>query len=168
VARRRKEKRRPLPRRPGWRDVSDAFWATVEPLLPPPPRRGSKGGRPPLEPRRVLNGILYVLRTGCQWKMLPREYGSGSTCHRYFQAWVRARVFRQLWRRCLQEYDELQGVDWRWQSIDSAIVPAPVKRGPPSARTRRIAARTGRSATSGWIGRGSRWGSSSRRPIGMT
>jgi transposase len=164
---RRKENRRPLPRRPGWRDVSDEFWAKVEPLLPPVPAQ-PKGGRPPLNRRQVLNGILYVLQTGCQWKMLPREYGSGSTGHRYFQAWVRAGVFRRLWRVCLQEYDELKGVDWRWQSVDSVTVSAPVQGGLPSARTRRIAARMGRSATSGSIGRASRSGPSSRRPTGMT
>ena len=164
---RRQEHRRPLPRRPGWRDVPDGLWAKIEPLLPPVPSH-PQGGRPPLDRRQVLNGILYVLRTGCQWKMLPREYGSGSTGHRYFQAWVRAGVFRKLWRRCLQEYDDLKGVAWRWQSIDSVAVSAPVKGGPPSARIRRIGARTARSVTSGWIARGFRWESRSRRRIGMT
>ena len=162
----RHEKRRPLPRRRGWRDVPDAFWTTVEPLLPPvrPKRRGRK----PLDQRRVLNGILYVLRTGCQWKMLPREYGSGSSGHRYFQAWVRAGVFRKLWARCLQEYDDLKGVAWRWQSIDSVTVSAPVKGGSPSARTRRIGARMGRNGISGSTGRAFHWGLRSRRRIGMT
>lgn len=167
---RRKEYRQPLPRRRGWRDVPDGFWAKVQPLLPP--ARPKPGGRKPLDQRQVFNGMLYVLRTGCQWKMLPREYGSGSSGHRYFQARVRAGVFRKLWRLCLQEYDELQGVAWRWQSLDSVSIQAPVrgakKGAPPSGPTRRIAGRTGRSATSGWIGRASRSERCSRPPTGMT
>lgn len=154
---RRQEDRQPQPKRRGWRDVPETFWVKVQPLLPPP--RPKRRGRRPLDQRRVLNGILYVLRTGCQWKMLPREYGSGSSCHRHFQAWVRAGVFRQLWRVCLAEYDELRGIAWRWQSLDSVTIQAPVKGaakgGSPSGPTRRTGARTGRSATSGSTAGGS-------------
>ena len=49
--------------------------------------------------RKVLDAILYVLRTGCQWKMPPKEYGSGSTCHRQFQEWIVSDVFKILWVR---------------------------------------------------------------------
>lgn len=147
----RQEDRQPQPKRRGWRDVPDAFWETVQPLLPP--ARPKRRGRRPLDQRRVLNGILYMLRTGCQWKMLPREYGSGSSCHRYFQAWVRTGVFRRLWRVCLAEYDDLRGVAWRWQSLDSVTIQAPVKGaakgGSSSGPTRRIVGRMARSATSG-------------------
>jgi transposase len=73
-----------------------------------------------------LNGILYVLRTGCQWKAVPKKYGSGSTCHRRFQEWVRAGVFRQLWEKLLDQYDELKSIDWEWQIVDTATVPAPL------------------------------------------
>lgn len=167
---RRQEDRQPQPRRRGWRDVPDAFWVTVEPLLPSP--RPKRRGRRPLDQRRVLNGILYVLRTGCQWKMLPREYGSGSSGHRYFQAWARTGVFRKLWRRCLAQYDDLKGIDWRWQSLDSVTIQAPVKGpvkgGSPSGRTRRTEARMGRSAMSGWIGRAAPWGWCCRPPTGTT
>ncbi|MGB8161222.1 MAG: transposase, partial [Nitrososphaeraceae archaeon] len=62
-------------------------------------------GRPPVSYRKVLDGILYVLRTGCQWKMLSKDYGSGSTCHRRFKQWVRLGVFQRLWVRLLQVYD---------------------------------------------------------------
>ena len=79
--------------------------------------------------RTVLDGILYVLRTGCQWKMVPRQYGSGSTCHLRLQTWARAGLFERIWRACLQHYDDLQGIDWRFQSLDSATVSAPVQRG---------------------------------------
>jgi transposase len=71
--------------------------------------------------------MLYVLRTGCQWKMLPREYYAGSTTHKYFQKWVQAGVFLKMWKMCLREYDDLKGVEWRWQVLDSQTVSAPVK-----------------------------------------
>ena len=52
-------------------------------------------------------------RTGCQWKMLPREYGSGSAAHEHFQKWARAGVFSKLWKLCLLEYDRCKGIDWK-------------------------------------------------------
>ena len=61
--------------------------------------------------------------------MVPRQYRSGSTCHLRFQTWVRAGVFKRIWRVCLNHYDDLQGIDWRFQSLDSATVSAPVKGG---------------------------------------
>ena len=91
---RNSKSRKPLPRKPGWRDVPDEFWAKVEPLLPKHVR-SPKGGRPPTPHRTIFNGILYVLRTGCQWKMLPREYGSGSAAHEHFQKWTRGGDFLQ-------------------------------------------------------------------------
>ncbi len=71
---------------PGWR-VPDELWKRAEPLLPRY-RRSKRGGRPRTAQRRVLDGILYVLRTGCQWKAAPREFGSASTLHQYFQEWT--------------------------------------------------------------------------------
>lgn len=113
-------------RRSGLREVPDDLWELIEPILPldKPP---GMNGRPRVPNRTVMNGILYVLRTGCQWKMVPREYSSGSTCHLRFQTWVRSGYFEKLWRVCLQHYDDLQGIDWRFQSLDSATVSAPVK-----------------------------------------
>ena len=64
--------------------IPDALWERIEPLLPRV-RRSRKGGRPRLPYRQVLDGIFYVLRTGCQWKAVPPEFGSGSSPHRYFQ-----------------------------------------------------------------------------------
>ena len=61
---------------------------------------------------RFRDGILYVLRTGCQWKALPSEYGSGFTCHRRFQEWVRIGVFQKLWIKLLEQYDEIRGIEW--------------------------------------------------------
>ena len=76
--------------------------------------------------RKVLDCILFVLRTGCQWKMLPKEYGSESTCHRRFQQWTTStsNVFQKLWTRLLKVYDDLVGIQWRWQSLDSVSVKA--------------------------------------------
>ena len=145
--RRRRENRKPGTRRPGWRDVSDAFWAKAGPLVPDDPV-SAKGGRPPTPHRTVFNGIVYVLRTGCQWKMMPREYGSGSAAHAHFQAWCRSGVFEELWAICLEEYDDLKGIDWRWQAVDSATVSAPVKRAIVWVPTPPIAASSAPSGTS--------------------
>ena len=144
---RRRENRQPQKRQPGWRDVPDEFWKSLSPLIPDHPI-GPKGGRRPKLHRVIFNGILYVLRTGCQWKMMPREYGSGSSAHRHFQAWVRSGVFHGLWRLCLQQYDHLKGIDWEWQTVDSATVSAPVKGGIAWGRTPQTGPNSGPNATS--------------------
>ena len=77
-----------------WR-IPDELWQRMEPLLPKW-RKSRKGGRPALPYRQVANGIFYVLRTGCQWKAAPAEFGSGSSLHRYFQKWARLGVFERL------------------------------------------------------------------------
>lgn len=80
-----------------------------------------------MEPRKVFAGIVFVLRTGCQWKALPKsEYGSASSIHQYFLEWKRQGVFTQLWRKGLAEYDDMEGIAWSWQSIDGAMVKAPL------------------------------------------
>ena len=84
-------------------------------------------GRPIIPYRKVLDGILYVLRTGCHWKMLPKEYGSGSTCHRRFQEWNRLDAFKKGWIRILKIYDEMIGINWTWQSIDSIYIKSPLR-----------------------------------------
>lgn len=113
--------------------VSDALWEKVADLIPQKKREKGKqykrkagGGRKPMEPRKVFAGIVYVLRTGCQWKALPKEYGSASSVHRYFLEWKRAGVFVKMWRLGLAEYDEMQGIAWAWQSADGAMVKAPM------------------------------------------
>ena len=105
--------------------IPDALWKRIEPVLPNY-KRSCKGGRPRLSLRLVVTGILYVLRTGCQWKAMPREFGSGSAIHAYFQEWVRRGVFQKLWRLALEEYDELKGIDGQWQSLDGAMTKAPL------------------------------------------
>ena len=78
----------------GWR-LPDELWERLEPALPRR-RRSRKGGRPRLDYRNVLDGIFYVLRTGCQWKAVPKAFGSGSSLHRYFQAWRKRGLFEDL------------------------------------------------------------------------
>jgi len=107
------------------REIPDDLWQEIKPLLPVPQKRHPVG-RKRVPYRMVLNGILYVLGTGCQWKAVPKEYGSGSTCHKRFQEWVQAGVFRHLWQKLLEEYDDLKGIDWEWQIVDTATGPAPL------------------------------------------
>lgn len=105
--------------------VPDELWERIEPLLPKYPV-SSEGGRPRLSLRKVVTGILYVLHTGCQWKAMPREFGSGSAIHSYFQEWTAGGVFAELWRVALEEYDDLVGIDWQWQSLDGAMTKSPL------------------------------------------
>jgi transposase len=108
-----------------WR-IPDALWERIEPLLPKRKRRRRYPGRKPLPWRQVLDGIFYVLRTGCQWKAVPTEFGSGSSVHRYFQELVKRGIFGELWKVALEEYDKLEGIQWEWQSIDGAMTKAPL------------------------------------------
>ena len=109
---------------PSWR-IPDGLWRRMESFLPKY-RRSSKGGRPRADLRRVADGIFYVLRTGCQWKAAPREFASGSTLHRYFQEWAQQGVFHKLWKYLLRRYDQLRGIQWKWQSIDGSSTKAPL------------------------------------------
>ena len=80
-----------------WR-IPDSLWERLDPLLPRHKRRRTHAGRKPLEWRQVIDGIFYVLRTGCQWKAAPREFGSGSSLHRYFQFLVATEISQQSGR----------------------------------------------------------------------
>ena len=109
-----------------YQEMSDVFWKKVEPLLDSFKRKKS-GGSPPLDFRIILNGIFYVLKTGCQWNCLPQFYGSKSTVHEHFQKWVSAGVFAEIFRLNAEEYQELNGIKWEWQAMDGALVQAPVR-----------------------------------------
>jgi transposase len=118
---------------PKFRTVPEELWRAVQPLLPPE-RPKPKGGRPRVPDRVVLAGILYRLRTGCQWKALPSEFGSGSTCHLRLQQWARAGVFTDAFVTLLKRYDRRRGIQWKWTALDALIVKAP-KGGTSRART---------------------------------
>jgi transposase len=107
-----------------WR-IPDELWEQIEPVLPPDKPR-PKGGRRRAPARQMLDAIFYVLRTGLQWKALPRHLGAGSTVHDRFQEWAAAGVFWKLWQAGLLEYDERLGVDWDWQALDGALTKAPL------------------------------------------
>jgi len=108
--------------------VSDELWAKIEALLP---RHKNThrfgGGRPRASDRKCMNGILFVLRTGCQWNALSATgICPSSTAHDRFQEWVDAGVFLKLWETGLLEYDDLKGIGWDWQSMDGAMTKAPL------------------------------------------
>ena len=75
----------------------------------------------------MFEAIVYVLRTGCQWKALPQErFGSVSAIHKRFLEWEAAGFFEDVWKAGLAECDDMEGIAWRWQSIDGAMMKAPL------------------------------------------
>jgi transposase len=107
--------------------VSDALWQRIEPLLPPPkPRRFRSPGRKPLDRRKVLTGIIFVLKTGIPWEDLPQEMGCGSgmSCLNYFKAWHRAGVWVQLHQILLQELEDADKIDWSRGAVDGSMARA--------------------------------------------
>ena len=106
--------------------ISDKLWDMIDPILPRE-KPNNTVGRPVIPFRKVLDGIVYVLRSGCQWEMLlPSEFGSGSTCHRRFQQWVQIDIFKKIWIILLKEYDHKKGIKWAWQSLDSISIKSPL------------------------------------------
>lgn len=128
--------------------VPDDLWTEIEPLLPSPHPR-PKGGRRPIPNRAALTGIVFVLRSGIPWEMLPVEMGCGCgmSCWRRLRDWQVAGVWARLHQVLLERLHAAGEIDWSRASLDSASVPAK-KGGLPPARTRRIGASRARSATS--------------------
>jgi transposase len=107
--------------------VSDKLWAIVALLLPAEPPK-PKGGRPRrISDRAALSGILFVLKSGIPWEMLPQEMGCGSgmTCWRRLRDWQQAGVWKRLHHLLLQRLQDAARIDWERASLDSASVPAP-------------------------------------------
>lgn len=104
--------------------LTDDFWEQIEPFLPNV-ESSPNGGRPRIPDRTVMSGIIFRLRTGCQWKAIPRQFGSGATCHRRFQSWCATGVFRTIFAALVGYYDAQRGIDWQWASLDSATVKSP-------------------------------------------
>jgi transposase len=126
--------------------VTDELWEVVEPLLPEEPPK-PKGGRPRIDDRAALTGILFVLKSGIPWEMLPQEMGCGSgmTCWRRLKEWNEAGVWERLHHELLDRLGRAEEIDWQRASLDSASVPAPGGAKRPE-RIRRIRARRARSA----------------------
>ena len=112
-----------MPKIKSW-EVSDKFWDCVKALIPKRKRDKNKkylrrmgGGRKPLPARQIFEAIVYVLRTGIQWKALPKEFGSSSSIHFYFQEWERTGFFKKIWRKGLVDYDEMKGIAWNGKAL---------------------------------------------------
>jgi putative transposase len=106
--------------------IDDELWAYLAPVLPADKAPGTVG-RPAIPNRRALDGVLFVLRTGCQWKALKTEwFGASSSLHSRYQSWRAQGVFEKIFRRLLVYYHQRRGIQWRWQAIDSKAVPAPL------------------------------------------
>jgi putative transposase len=138
--------------------VSDELWAVLEPVLPVHINTHRFGGGKPRTPdRQCADAIFYVLRTGCQWRALDAtELCPHSTAHDRFQQWVQAGVFLQLWQTGVEQFDELQGLDWRWLSMDGAMTKAPLggeKNGPQSYRPRQARSQTQSADRGPWSAR---------------
>ncbi len=122
-------------------DLTDEQWTVLQPIIPTPPRRSDGRGRPWRDAREVLNGILWMLRTGAQWKDLPERYPPYQTCHRRFQHWVRSGVFERILQALATDLQERGELDLSGCFIDGTFVVA--KKGgagrerPSGARVRR-------------------------------
>lgn len=126
--------------------VSDELWALVEPLIPKRPPPGEQGGRPPVDDRAALTGIIFVLKTGLPWEDLPQEMGCGSgmTCWRRFRDWQAAGVWERLHEILLAKLNASGKIDWSRAAVDSGTVravgggettgPSPTDRGKPGSK----------------------------------
>ena len=112
-----------------WR-IPDELWQRLASVLViDKPRK--KPGRPRANDRRLLEALIYLARTGAQWCALPPEFGPKSTAYDRFREWVEYGCLQKAWAVLLQEYDQVLGIDWQWQSADGCIIKAPLgKRGP--------------------------------------
>ena len=148
--------------------VDDALWKRIEPLLPKRrPRNRQHAGRKPIADRAALTGILFVLRSGIPWKMLPKEMGcgSGSTCWRRLVRWQRAGVWKRLHRVLLTELRRRGQLDLARAVVDSASLRA-LRGGKKLDRTLPIAVRPGRNIMFSPTATGFRLSRASRRRTG--
>jgi len=118
--------------------LTDEQWKKIEPLLP----QSSGRGRPWADNRRVLEGILWVLKTGARWRDLPPEYPSPSTCWRRLQLWEEQDVWLDVWRQFLAELDARGQLDWSESFVDGSFAPAK-KGATASAKPSEARARSG-------------------------
>jgi transposase len=123
------------------RFIKDEHWQKIEPLLPKRKPR-PKGGRPPADNRRVLEGILWILRTGARWEDLPKRYPSSSTCWRRLKLWEERGIWLDIWRAFLAQLDAKGALDWQEAFIDGSFAPAK-KGGPASGKPEGAKARSG-------------------------
>jgi putative transposase len=108
--------------------IPDDLWEAIALLLPEHKNTHRFGGGRPRTPDRIcMEAILFVLRTGCQWKALnATRFCPSSTAHDRFQEWVTAGVFHKMWEAGLMAYDDWKGIDWSWLSMDGCMTKAPL------------------------------------------
>lgn len=126
-------------------EVNDELWALIEPLLREayPPK---STGRPQADLRKCLDGIIYWMRSGCQWNFLPKRFGDDSTIHRWFQIWTNDGMFERLWALLIEH----------WQAADAMLGKARFG-GSTSGGIRRIAGKTARRKASSSTAKAGRW-----------
>ena len=101
-------------------EVPDDLWERIQPVIEEMDPAKSTGRRR-ADRRRILDGIIFRMRSGCQWNRLPRELGDDSTIHRTFQRWVELGVLERILAVLVEECEELGGVQWEWQAADCAM-----------------------------------------------
>lgn len=104
----------------------DDLWSLIEPVIGPDKPKGSRG-RPATPNRVIFDALIYVLRTGCQWRAIPRHvYAPPTTVHTRLRQWAEARLLEKIWKVMLDHYDQKLGIDWKWLSMDGCITKAPL------------------------------------------
>jgi len=130
--------------------LDDTLWALIEPLLPAPKKRRRRyPGRKPITHRQALSGILFVLRTGIPWELLPQElgWGSGMSCWRRLSAWQKKGVWKKVHTALLVHLRQADQIDWSRAVVDSSSVRA-VHGGKKRDLIRQIAGKQGRNTIS--------------------
>lgn len=100
--------------------VPDELWERISKLIDahdPPKHTGRKRE----DARKIVDALIFRIRTGCQWNHIPKLYGDDSTIHRTFQRWVRIGLFQKIWSMLVEECEELGQLDWEWQSVDASM-----------------------------------------------
>jgi transposase len=101
-------------------ELTDQQWAVLEKLVPKPKRMG----RPRADDRTTFNGILYVLKTGCAWADMLRQYGSYVTCWRRLQQWTADGTWERMWQTLLKQLDAAGKIEWAQAFLDGSFVAA--------------------------------------------
>jgi transposase len=105
-------------------ELTNEQWSRIEPIIVSSTPSKDPRGRPARNPRKVFNGILWILRTGAPWKDLPQRYPPYQTCHRRFQQWVKQGVFRRIAQELVEDLNERGKIDIREAFIDGSFAPA--------------------------------------------
>ena len=111
----------------GWR-IPDFMWEEMKQIIPKPiDNHPLKCHKPRIDNRKAMDGIFFVMRTGCQWQALDSTtICKHSVAHDRFQEWIAAGVFETFWARGLLAYDEIKGLNLKWQSLDGAMTKSPL------------------------------------------